>query len=106
MPSFEINLENVSDGPTQENFLRIREHIENDLFTRFLGKHFEVQLEGTLTQFRYRHHLGFVPRDILETSRIGAALTWHYDLFDETHLVVSTTGDVRVRAFIGTFRED
>jgi len=95
----------TEDITTQENMRRIQEEL-----TRFQPilkcqwKFFELTFTGAVTNYKYPHKLSFVPKDVIQTSLIGAgALTWNYSLFDRTNLDITTTGACVVRAFIGAY---
>ena len=107
MPRLEINVPEVQDPVAKENFNRVREYIQEDVFDRFEGKHFEIDLGGAVTNWTYPHHLGFQPKDIIQTSLTGAgALTWNYDSFTREYLNITTTAACTVRAFIGRYEEE
>lgn len=99
-------LEEISDTYIQQNFVRLLAFFTKQ---RLLGaefKHFEISFKGAVTNSKFKHNLGFVPRDVIQTSSIGAGvLTWNYDKFDANFLDITTTGAVRVRAFVGSYQE-
>lgn len=94
----------VEDAYARENFQRISDFfkIQNHLFN---FKHFEIVFNQAETNFLFRHGLGFVPKDVIQTSVVGAGvLTWNYGLFDSQNLNITTTGACTVRFFVGTYR--
>ncbi len=67
-----------------------------------------ISIEFTVAQanIRYPHNMGFVPRDVLQTSLRGTgSLVWNYDLFDKDFLDITVTGPCTVRAFIGAYQD-
>lgn len=100
-----IRLEGISDQGIRDNFKNIGDFIKGN--TNLVGfKHIEVTITGAQTEFKIAHGLGFLPKDVVQTSLIGAgALTWNYSLFTTTDLVATTTGTCTVRAYIGTHIE-
>lgn len=98
-PRFAI--EGIEDKPVRVAFRQLQEFLQKD--TNLLGfEHFEIVIDRAVTNFKYPHNLGFLPKDVLVTSLIGAGiLTWNYSSFDETNLDLTTTGPVTVRAYIG-----
>lgn len=70
-------------------------------------KHLEFLVPSGASQVKIKHGLGFVPKDVIITRLLatsGVKLTLHHDMFDTENLVVSATGDVRVRMFLGTYK--
>jgi hypothetical protein len=67
---------------------------------------FEIVIPGAVTNYRYPHRIGYLPKDILQTSKTGAgSLTWNYELFDKDYLDITTTGACTVRVFVGNYQE-
>ncbi len=89
---------------SQENFDRIRQYLSEDLFTKFDGSLFEHEFVSAVTNFKLPHFLGFLPRDLIVTSKIGAGIiTFNYDKFSIADLDITTTGPVTVRFVAGSF---
>jgi hypothetical protein len=93
----------IADEYARENFRMLRDYML--LESPFQGfQHFEITLTAAVTNFRYRHSLGFQPKDIIQTSLTGTGVaTWNYNLFNDTYLDLTTTGACTVRLFAGTF---
>lgn len=99
-------LKEISDQYIQENFIRIVDFFKRQRLLDGEFTHFEIVFTGAVTNFKFKHNLGFVPKDIIQTSSIGAGvLTWNYDKFDAQFLDITTTGVVTVRAFVGSYQE-
>jgi hypothetical protein len=100
----ELFASQTEDPIAQENFDRIRQFLERAMFLRFEGDKFEIEFSGAVTNFRYTHNLGFVPKDVWLTSDIGAgSATFNYELFSDTELDITTSGAVTIRFFAGSF---
>lgn len=100
-------LEELSDKYLIENFKRIRDTLLESKITNGDFRFFEIAIPGAVTEFKYRHSLTFLPKDVIQTSLIGTGtLTWNYAKFDGTHINLSTDGPCTVRAFIGTYKEE
>jgi len=102
----ELIVKNIEDQFIRENFVRIqRFYTEFPLF-RGNWKFFDLTFPAAVTNKEISHGLDFVPTDILQTRLLGpGSLTWDYDRFSRTKLVVTTTGACSVRAFVGAYRE-
>jgi hypothetical protein len=96
----------IADSIVRENFQRLTRYINNQKILKGQFNHIELSFSGAVTNFRYPHHLGFVPKDVIQTRQTGSGtLTWNYARFDETYLDITTTGAVDVRAFVGRYSE-
>lgn len=104
-----INLliQQITDPIQRENFVKIQEEInEGQVILKGRWRFLTLTFTGAVTNFRYPHLMGFVPKDIIQTSLTGAgALTWNYELFSTTHLDITTTGACVVRALVGLIPE-
>jgi hypothetical protein len=106
MRDLELLVEDIGDPVVRENVLRLREFFDRDLFSRFMGRHIEIVLAAAVTNFSYPHGLGFLPQDLLMTRQTdGVTVTWKYDSFTSTDVVLTTTGPCTIRAFVGSFVE-
>jgi hypothetical protein len=100
--------QNQGDPYVKDNFRRLAEAIEREDLLRGNFKFFEIviaQPEGAIN-FSYPHNLGFVPKDILtlSASNNNPMVTWHFDSFTDTNLVLSTSDDCTIRCFVGTYK--
>jgi hypothetical protein len=106
MRSIELIVDGVQDALVRENFDRLRQALQIDLFGKFVGKHYRIVFTGAVTGYLYPHGLGFAPQDVIQTSFTGAgAITWNYASFTKTNLSITTTGACSVRAFVGSLVE-
>ena len=101
-----LQIENVQDPIARENFQRMQDASLKDALPKGEWKFFEIVFTQAVTGYKHPHSLGFIPRDIIQTSLKGAgALTWNYNRFDLTNLNITTTGACTVRAFVGSYSE-
>lgn len=104
-----IDLNNVIERVVRENFDRLRAFFVKE--TPLLGfRHFEIKFTQSATNFKFPHNLGFQPKDVLQTSIIGAgSVVFNYNLFTSTEMDITVTGSVTdalpttVRFFAGTY---
>lgn len=98
----------TEDEVARENMKRLQKELgETQKILKAEWKFFEISIDAAVTNFKVQHRLGFQPKDVIQTSSIGAgALTWNYSLFDKTNLDITTTGAVTVRAFVGSYIEE
>lgn len=68
-------------------------------------EHFEQEFLKAETEVSVPHRLGFVPKDVIETYKTGAgAVTFVYEKFSPTNLVITTTGPCVLRFFAGRYQ--
>jgi hypothetical protein len=99
-----LDLSNIKDEYVRENFRLLQEYVDENAFLDGF-RHMDFLISGAVTNQKIRHGLGFVPKDIIRTQITGpGVLTFNYDLFDDEFLDVSSNGDCRVRALVGTYK--
>ncbi len=98
----------IKDPTAQENFRRLENHLREQ---PLLKGEFQF-LTGTLSAKTYPatvgfvHSLGFVPKDVLQTSVTGpGTLTWEYADFTRTQLFATISDRVTFRGFFGSYAE-
>jgi hypothetical protein len=98
-------LREIDDQVVRENFRRIEEFL--NLETKLAGfVHIDVSVSSAVTEKRVAHNLGFKPMDLIRTRITGSGdLTFNYLDFNDRTITFSTTGPVRFRAFVGTFKD-
>lgn len=97
---------NTQDPVAQENFNRLENFINNEAILRTGFEFASIRIGSAVTNFRYRHNLGFLVKDVIVTSVIGpGAVTFNYDKFDSQFLDITTTGACVIRAFLGSYAE-
>lgn len=97
-------IDDIQDPVVRENFQKLENETVNSLFPNSRWRFIELVFTGAVTGYQFRHGLGFVPKDVIETSRIGAgSLTWNYSSFTSSIISITTTGAVTVRALVGKF---
>ncbi len=101
-----LKVDAIEDPATREALQLLRDELQKFAILKGEFKHLEKTFAGESTNLRFRHHLGFQPKDIIQTSLTGAgAVTWNFTEFDDEFLDVTVSGACTVRAFIGSYRE-
>lgn len=97
----------IEDAKLQENFRRLQNFLNGETpILQGEWKFFEQVFLGAVTNFKLRHGLGFVPKDIIQTSKIGAGnVTFDYANFTKDHIILTTTGPCSFRFFAGRYEE-
>lgn len=102
-----LNVSQIEDFYTRDNFKRLQIAIEGEPVLKTDFKFFEIITNASVLKFKYPHNLNFIPKDILFLSATNDAdVTFHYDLFDFTNIVFTTTVATTFRCFIGSYREE
>ena len=101
-----LNLIKVDESTILENFRRVDKAWANEPILKCDWKFFELTFTGAVAHFRHPHFLKFVPRDIIQTYKVGLGdVTWYYELFDRTHLDLTVTNACTIRFFVGRHEE-
>lgn len=97
----------IKDPYVLQNFDRLNAFFSEENIVTSKFKHFEITFTGAVTNQKFPHNLGFQPKDVILTSKIGAGnITFNYDLFDRVNLDITTTGACVVRLFLGTYKDE
>lgn len=107
----EFNLDRIEDPYVREIMQRVREEFKNQVLLRGQWRFVELSFTSNITNFKYPHSLGFRPKDLFQTSKVGTGtITYNYSLFDSTNLDITTastsaTDPLVVRFFVGRYEE-
>lgn len=97
-------LAEITDLFIRKNFEKIADAINKNVLLSGQWRFVEITFTGAATNFRYKHNLNFAPKDVIQTSLIGAGtITWNYDRFNSDYLDITTSGALTVRAFVGRY---
>jgi hypothetical protein len=100
-------LREIEDQYTLKNFEFLQKLLDD--FALFKGRFsfFTITFTTALTNFKFKHGLGFIPKDILQTSLTGSGtITFNYTEFDRDNLDITVTGPCVVRFYAGSYEED
>lgn len=110
--SLKLLQKEVSDEVAQENFRRLESYLREDPLGKGEFKFLTATLQSQANPPAYPatvsvpHDLGFVPKDVIQTSVIGlGTLSWNYANFTKTHLSATISNSVTFRGFFGSYAE-
>lgn len=96
----------LKDEATRDLLFKVTQYLETLPLLTFGFQFVEKSFDAAGTH-EIPHSLGFVPKDIILTSKTGAgSATFLYDSFTKTSLFVSVTGPCAIRALYGTYRSE
>ena len=96
----------IEDTYSQENFKRLQGHINSSPLEKGNFKFFEIEFPSAVTNFKFKHNLDFVPKDILLLyNSQNTVVTFNYLLFDRIDLDITTAGATIIRCFVGRYEE-
>jgi hypothetical protein len=94
-------LKEISDFYVRENFEKLLNFFKDKPFLE-KWQVFEIDFDSATANGVFRHTLGSVPKDIIQTSKTGAGnVTFNYELFDRDFINLTTTGPCKVRFLVG-----
>lgn len=109
-PAPELNRIELSklEEPIRKGFETLQKHmLMNMLLHNF--KAFEIVFTNTFANFKLRHGFKYIPKDIIQTSKIGAGtVTYNYSSFTADELDITVSGAVTpadpttIRFMVGT----
>ena len=100
----EFDLSKIKDKDVREAIQRLRDQFRELPFLRGDWMFFEVSFDTVGYNIKYRHGLGFQPKDLIQTfASEDAPVIWNYSLFDKTFLDVDVLTPCTVRFFAGRF---
>lgn len=96
----------LKDEATRELLFRVCQYIESSPILS-CGFQFLEKSLGAAGTHEIQHSLGFVPKDIILTSKTGAgSVTFLYDSSTKSSIFVNVTGACTIRILYGTYRSE
>ena len=94
----------IEDQYVQENFKRLMDYGNANPLDRSNFQFFSIEIPGVVTNFKYRHGLGFAPLDvIIMHNSNNAAITLNYSKFDSNELDINASGATLLRCLVGRY---
>lgn len=100
---FKLFLNLIPDKNIRDNLQKIQDFLNTQKLL-MNWEFMDIVITGPVTDQEFRHNLGVVPKDIIETFKIGT-VTYEYDLFTRDSIFITTSGPATVRFFLGTYKE-
>ena len=103
-----LYLSEIEDKLIRENFFRVEKYVREDTVRKAQWTFLTFTFDSAVSNVRIAHRLRFTPLDVILLSvrkSDSSTVTWHFDDFDKTSIVVSTSGPCVVRAYIGRYEE-
>jgi hypothetical protein len=96
----------ITDVYERQNFQVLQNYFFNN--NQMVGfKFFSLSFPNAIANYKLAHNLGFIPKDIIVSSTIGAgSVQFNNGLFDKNNMDISVTGACRIRFFAGTYWND
>jgi hypothetical protein len=94
----------IEDPYVQENFKRLMDYGNANPLDRANFQFFSIDIPSAVTNFKYRHGLGFAPLDvIIMHNSNNAAITLNYSKFDSNELDINASGATLLRCLVGRY---
>lgn len=102
----DLILKDVQDEYAQENFSRLKNFIDAQVFFEGDFKLFDITIPGKFSDFKQLHGLSFIPSDIIMLSGFGDMnFYFTHQKFDKQFLYITTNGPVRIRFLAGKLKD-
>ena len=84
----------ILDQYVRKNFERVKEFIDKESPLKGF-RAYEISFTETKANYKFKHVLGFLPKDVLLSSQIGTGvIVFNYSSFTETEIDLTITGTV------------
>lgn len=98
-------IDQIQDAATRESLQWLYDYIVAESLLGSDFKHFTLSFSKAETELKVPHGLKFSPIDVIQTYKTGAGdVTFDYEKFDTTNLVITTTGACVIRFFAGRYQ--
>jgi hypothetical protein len=103
-------LEQVQDLAVRESLQWFLDYLSDVAILQGEWKYFEQTFNFTSsTQTKIAHGLPFIPKDVIQTALVKTTsstptVQFDFELFDRTHIYITTTQPCVVRFFLGRHR--
>jgi len=111
MNSIDINLlldneGNIDKLVLKEILLELNKGVNSNILNNFVGTFKVIKVLATVTDYKIKHNLRYVPKDVIVMSVIPSNTTYSftYEKFDKNNIVLSTDRACEIRALIGTYK--
>lgn len=102
----ELILKDIEDPVTRENFFRISNFINRQVWFEGDFQLFDITIPGENPNFKIKHGLSFIPADIIPVAVEGNYnYYFKYINFDREYLYVAAEGPVRIRFLAGKLKD-
>lgn len=96
---------NGLDADVKRNFELLQMYLHGLDILKFDFQFFEFKVYGAVSSYAIPHNKGYVPTDILTTA-VSGNITFHYELFTDKLIYITTTGAASFRGLLGKYREN
>ena len=94
----------VEDPYVQENFKRLMDYGRANPLDRANFQFLSIEIPGSVTNFKFKHNLGFVPLDvIIMHNSQNVSVTLNYLSFDSNELDITASGATTLRCLVGRY---
>lgn len=91
----------LADTVIRKNFEAISNYLRGNTLEGF--KAYEIVFSGEISQYHFRHGLGFVPKDVILSRIFGSGnVTFHHADFTRDEIVLSASAACEIRFLLGT----
>lgn len=106
MSGFNLILKDIEDKYVRENFRRLTEFVNDQVFFEGNFEFFEVDIKSADSNFKVKHSLKFIPQDIFFLAVSGDHnFYFKYQDFDRNFIYISANGPCVVRFLAGRLSE-
>ena len=106
LEQIDLRSDKIVDKNIRDSFQATEEYLQSQVLLQGQWKHFTLDFEEAVSNFRWPHGFNFVPVDILMTCIQGdQRIVFHYEDFDFENIYLTVQGPVRIRFFAGRYED-
>lgn len=77
----------------KENFQRLEDYLSTEVIQNAQWRLIELTFVADVVNYRFKHNLGFEPKDVIQTSNIGTGtIVYNFALFDKDYIDMTVSG--------------
>lgn len=103
----DLILKDVGDEYAKENFFRLKNFIDSQIFFEGDFKLFDISIPNRDLDYKLLHGLSYIPSDIIPVSGSGDFnYYFKFQQFDKRYIYISANGPVRIRFLAGKLKDN
>lgn len=103
----DIGLDGIKDPSVKDALYNIQQEFRDQKILNFFWTFFKVSFVASVTDYKFKHNLGYTPKDFLITSIRGNGTAYiDLDESDSQFLNITTTDSCTIRFLLGNLDEN
>jgi hypothetical protein len=100
-----VDLNKIKDEAARKAFESLNEDVIGNPLLKGAWKRFEITVNSAVTNYQYRHNLGFQPTEVMITFQSIPGVTFDHSKFTKEYIEITTTGAATIKGFLGRYAD-